>query len=122
MLVYLLAAVPADSSSVLDATPQLVMLLEEAGKMPPPVLPERPWKNLILSLFILLHGVGKIPGGQQHSFTSKSFTGAKLSCTKVLLFLFVSKTYSAMKKCLLVYSAIEKWALLKYTKVMARRY
>lgn len=63
MLVYLLAAVPADSSSVLDATPQLVMLLEEAGKMPPPVLPERPWKNLILSLFILLHGVGKIPGG-----------------------------------------------------------
>lgn len=66
-LVYLFAAAPADSSSVLDANPQLVSLLEEAGKLLPPVLAQRPWKNLILTLFlILLHGVGKIPRCEAH--------------------------------------------------------
>lgn len=60
--VYLFAAAPADSSSELDASPQLVSLLEEAGKQFLPVLSQRPGKNLILALlFILLHGVGKIP-------------------------------------------------------------
>lgn len=37
-------------------------------------------------------------------------------------FFFFFETYSAMNKFFLVYSAIVKQALLKYTKVMARRY
>lgn len=65
--VYLFAAVPADSSSELNASPQLVPLLEEAGKLLPPVLAQCPWKNLILTLLlILLHGVGKIPRDGAH--------------------------------------------------------
>lgn len=66
--VYLFAAVPADSSSELNASPQLVPLLEEAGKPLPPVLAQCPWKNLILTLLlILLHGVGQIPRDTEHT-------------------------------------------------------
>lgn len=64
---YLFTAAPADSSSVLNASPQLVSLLEETGKLLPPVLAQCPWKNLILTLLlILLHGVGKIPRDGAH--------------------------------------------------------
>lgn len=58
---YLFTAAPADSSSEVDAGPQRVSLLEEAGKPLPPVLAQCPWKNLIFDLLlILLHGVGEI--------------------------------------------------------------
>lgn len=64
---YLFAAVPADGSSELNASPQLVPLLEEAGELLPPRLAQCPWKNLILTLLlILLHGVGKIPRDGAH--------------------------------------------------------
>lgn len=128
--VYLFAAAPADSSSVLDASPQLVSLLEEAGKLLPPALAQRPWKNLILALLlILLHGVGKIPRGGAHEpnlglqFCQQWHTRFtfSLKITRVRV-VFLFETHSAMNKFFLVYSAIVKQALLKYTKVMARRY
>lgn len=130
ILVYLFAAAPADSSSVLDASPQLVSLLEEAGKLLPPALAQRPWKNLILALLlILLHGVGKIPRGGAHEpnlglqFCQQWHTRFtfSLKITRVRV-VFLFETHSAMNKFFLVYSAIVKQALLKYTKVMARRY
>lgn len=66
--VYLFAAAPADSRSVLNTSPQLVSLLEEVWKPLPPALSERPWKNLVLALLlILLHGVGKITSDERTS-------------------------------------------------------
>lgn len=133
ILVYLFAAAPADSSSVLDASPQLVSLLEEAGKLLPPVLAQCPWENLILALLlVLLHGVGKIPRDGAHEPNLGSqfclqwhtrFTPHENDSKAEIRFFFILfATYSAMNKFFLVYSAILKRALLKYTKVMARRY
>ena len=52
-----------DSSPVLDACPQFVSLLEEAGELLPPALPQCPGKDLVLAfLFILLHGVREVTG------------------------------------------------------------
>jgi len=69
---YLLTAAPADSGSVLDASPQLISLLQEAGKLPPPVLAQSPWKNFILALLlVLLHGVGKITAGRKQELKSE---------------------------------------------------
>lgn len=59
---YLIAALFADSSFELHASPQLVTLFEEAGHHLLPVLAQRPWIYLVFILIIiLLHGVGKIP-------------------------------------------------------------
>lgn len=56
---YLLAAAAADGSPVLDASPQLVPLLEKAREVFPPGLAKRPWEDLVLALLlVLLHGVG----------------------------------------------------------------
>lgn len=63
---YLLTAAPADSGSVLDASPQHVSLLEEAGKLFPPAFAQSPGKDFILALlFILLHGVCEITAEEQ---------------------------------------------------------
>lgn len=169
---YLFTAAPADSSSEVDAGPQRVSLLEEAGKPLPPVLAQCPWKNLIFNLLlILLHGVGEITRDwekcqkkMKSGFPKAEYVHSVSFCTQLrdtqsqrckdtrkywhirswknldsIFFtrftlnekktryksripIFFFKTYSAMNKFFLVYSAIVKWARLKYTKVMARRY
>ena len=61
--------------------------------MLPPVLAQRPWKNLILILLlVLLHGVGEIPKYgdwsaheliiKNYSFAKKSTTGVKAAARK----------------------------------------
>lgn len=65
--VYFFTAASADGSSVLDASPELVSLSEEVGKLFSPVLAQCPWKYLILALLlILLHGVCKISRDGTH--------------------------------------------------------
>lgn len=66
-ILHLFTAAPANSSSVIDASPQLVSLLKETAVLLHPILAKCPWKNLILRLLILLyHGVGKIPADEPH--------------------------------------------------------
>lgn len=58
---HLLTAAAADGGPVLDARPKFVPLLQEAGELLPPALPQDPRENLVLALLvILLHGVGQV--------------------------------------------------------------
>lgn len=55
----LFAAGSADCSPIVDPSPQLVPMPEEAGKTPPPVFPQRPGKYVVFGLLlVLLHCVG----------------------------------------------------------------
>lgn len=87
---HLLAAAAAHRGPELDPSPQLVPLSQELGELLPPALPQRPGKNLILGLLlVLLHGVRQVT-----MMTSDGHIGIQILRLSLLGDLHKEKRYS----------------------------